>query len=95
LELPGFSGSFTVPAPPPSKPVAHHRARVASLSRDRKPDDSEFIAARQDLAAQMLAEHIEKVLAKAPPLTAEQRTRLAELLKPVRVRADGEAVPLK
>jgi hypothetical protein len=80
-----------VPAPPPSKPVAHHRARVASLSRDRKSDDPEFVAARQDLAAQMLAEHIERVLAKAPPLTAEQRTKLAELLKPVRIPAGGGA----
>ena len=79
-----------MPAPPPSKPVAHHRARVASLSRDRKSDDPEFVAARQDLAAQMLAEHIERVLAKAPPLTAEQRTKLAELLKPVRIPAGGD-----
>lgn len=30
-------------------------------------------------------EYIDKVLSEAPPLTAEQRTRLAELLRPVRL----------
>lgn len=37
--------------------------------------------------------YVAKVLANAPPLTDEQRTRLAELLRPVRVanRGDREA----
>lgn len=35
------------------------------------------------------AEYIEKILADWPPLTDQQRTRLAELLKPVRVGGAG------
>jgi hypothetical protein len=34
--------------------------------------------------AERTAEYIERVLAEAPPLTDEQRTKLAELLVPVR-----------
>ncbi|MDP7724775.1 hypothetical protein QXH22_21105 [Mycobacterium sp. TY814] len=30
---------------------------------------------------------VAKVLATAPPLTPEQRTKLAELLRPVRIKA--------
>lgn len=33
--------------------------------------------------------YVAKLLATAPPLTPEQRTKLAELLKPVRVRPGG------
>jgi hypothetical protein len=40
---------------------------------------------RRELAEAKITDYVEKVLATAPPLTAEQRTRLAELLKPVRV----------
>ncbi|QNF93578.1 hypothetical protein [Janibacter sp. YB324] len=57
------------------------RARVASLSRSRTPDDPELIAARRQLRETRLAEHIAKVVAEAPPLTAEQRDRLAVLLR--------------
>lgn len=64
-----------------SPSVAHERARVASLSRDRKPDDPELIQARQNLAALTLAQHVERVLAAAPPLTDEQRTRISALLR--------------
>jgi hypothetical protein len=81
--------------PPPSPPVAHHRARVASLSRDRDPCDPELLDARRALSTQVLAEYIEKVLSAAPPLTAEQRTKLAELLKPVRIPAGGGAITEK
>lgn len=40
---------------------------------------------RQELAEAKIADFIERTLKQAPPLTDEQRTRLAELLKPVRV----------
>jgi hypothetical protein len=40
---------------------------------------------RRQLKAERTAEYIEKVLADWPPLTDQQRTALAELLKPVRV----------
>ncbi|MCL1869775.1 MAG: hypothetical protein FWF90_05110 [Promicromonosporaceae bacterium] len=63
-----------------TKPWTHHRARVASLTRSRTADDPELADARRDLRAERLAAYIEEVLAQAPPLTAEQSTRLASLL---------------
>jgi hypothetical protein len=67
-----------------SPAVAHERARIAALSRDRQPDDPKIVEARRNLHAARLEGHIEKTLAAAPPLTDEQRCRLAELLRPVR-----------
>lgn len=63
----------------------HERARVGSLSRSRSDDDPELVEARRNLAAANIEDYVEKVLAAAPPLTDAQRSRLAELLKPVRV----------
>lgn len=57
------------------------RARVASLTRSRDADDPELIEARRNLRAERLAVHINKVLAGAPPLSPEQRDRLAVLLR--------------
>lgn len=65
----------------PSKTVSHHRARVASLSRDRAPNDPEITAAKRDLRAELLAEHVARIIAQAPPLTDEQRDRIAGLLR--------------
>lgn len=63
----------------------HHRARIAALSRtDRAPDDPELTDARRGLRAARAEEYINKLLAAAPPLSDEQRTRLAELLRPAR-----------
>ncbi|GAA3667102.1 hypothetical protein FB459_1265 [Yimella lutea] len=59
----------------------HYRAKVAALSRGRTPDDVELIEARRSYRAEKLAEHIAKVVAEAPPLTPEQRDRLAVLLR--------------
>jgi len=58
------------------------RARVAGLSRDRQPDDPDLLAAKAALRAERLADYIEKTVAAWPPLTAEQRDRLATLLRP-------------
>lgn len=58
-----------------------YRARVASLSRDRQPDDPDLVNARRDLRAARLAEHIAKAVAQAPPLTDAQRDRLTGLLR--------------
>jgi hypothetical protein len=55
------------------------RNRVAALSKHR-PDSQELEDARRDLAEAKLADAIRKVVAAAPPLTAEQRNRLATLL---------------
>ena len=69
----------------PSPSAAHHRAALAGLARNGVPkDDPRYAEHRRQLDAALLADHIERVLAKAPPLTAAQRARLAELLKPVR-----------
>lgn len=64
----------------PSNPKWHHRARVASLSRDRAPDDPELQGARRDLRAAVLADHVAKQVAKFPPLTDEQAEKIAALL---------------
>lgn len=57
------------------------RARVASLSRSRTPDDPDLIDARRNLRAARLADYIERTVNEAPPLTDEQRDRLASLLR--------------
>lgn len=64
----------------PSPPVAHYRAKVAALSRDRKPDDPVFIEAKRNLRAEKLAEHVKRVVAELPPLSDEQCQRIAGLL---------------
>lgn len=64
------------------------RARIAGMSSrpNRAPDDPELVEARRNLRALKLAEHVQKVLDGAPPLTDEQRERIAALL-----RAGGDA----
>lgn len=60
----------------------HERARIASLSRSRTPDDPELVDARRNLKAERLADYIKRVVDTAPPLTPAQRDRLALLLGP-------------
>jgi hypothetical protein len=62
--------------------VLSHRARVAALSRSRTPDDPELVAERRKLRAQVLEDHVRRVVEAAPPLTQEQRDRIAALLRP-------------
>lgn len=62
-----------------SPTVARERARIASLSRSRKPDDPDLVEARRNLRAASLESHISRVLADAPPLTVDQRRHLAGL----------------
>lgn len=64
----------------------HERARVASLSRSRRPDDPELADARQKLKAARLEAYVRNSVAEAPSLTNEQRDRIAGLL-----RAGGDA----
>jgi len=63
------------------------RARVASLTRSREPDDPDLLAARgalaaarHDLRAARAEDYLRRLVDGAPPLSAEQRTRLAALL---------------
>lgn len=57
------------------------RARVASLTRSRRSDDPDLIAARRNLRAARLEDYIARVVAEAPPLSDAQRDRLALLLR--------------
>jgi hypothetical protein len=58
----------------------HERARIAALTRSRDESDPELLAAHRDLRFARLRDQIERTLASNPPLTAEQRAHLAELL---------------
>lgn len=56
---------------------ARSRAGVAA----RTGDSAALAEARRDLAAAKLEQYIERTVAEAPPLTAEQRDRLAGILR--------------
>jgi hypothetical protein len=61
--------------------AAHHKAHLAAVTRHH-PDRPELrAAAKRDLAAANIAAYIEKVVAEAPPLSNEQREKLALLLR--------------
>jgi hypothetical protein len=78
-----------VPRPTvPSPEVSHRRAQVAASKRHRGADDPRSIEADRVLRETMLAEHIQRIVDSAPPLSAEQRNRLAVLL--LRPAGDGE-----
>ncbi len=66
------------PADDPALAEAYRNLRA--LRAEEGPADDP--AQRRALQAE---EYIKKTLSKAPPLTDEQRSKLAELLKPVRV----------
>lgn len=63
------------------------RAQIANQTQ-RHPE-RDLTPLRMKMREQRLAEHIERVVNEAPPLTAEQRERLAALLRPAAV--DGAA----
>ncbi|PWF88684.1 hypothetical protein [Kocuria rosea] len=65
-----------------SESWTHHRARVASLARDRDPNDPELIEARRALRAARLEDHVRATVAAWPPLTDAQLHRVAALLAP-------------
>ena len=68
----------------------HARSALALAIQKYGKNSPQAAQARANFTARRLAHHIEKTLAEAPPLTDEQRTRLAELLRPV--RRNGGAV---
>jgi hypothetical protein len=61
------------------------RARIARLSQDLPPDHPQLVELKRELKTQRTQQYIEKILDAWPPLTDQQRTALAELLKPVQV----------
>ncbi|MGV0718536.1 hypothetical protein ABQE93_24330 [Mycolicibacterium sp. XJ662] len=65
--------------------VARHRAAVAGRTRAVRNGEcppQTLADAKRDLAEAKIAAYIEKALVAAPPLSDEQLSRLAELLKP-------------
>jgi hypothetical protein len=67
----------------PSVPRARSRLAVEAKAAKRKSDPSSkarVAAARRDLAAANLEAYISRVVSAAPPLTDDQRSRLALLL---------------
>lgn len=69
----------------PQRSKARSDLANAAAKVSRHPDDPSaaeaLIAARRDYYATALADHIRKVVDAAPPLTDEQRDRLAALLR--------------
>ena len=60
-------------------PVQTLKGRMAVAHRDHAPDSPEVLELRRDLAAEKIAQYVQAIVASAPPLTADQRTRLAAL----------------
>jgi hypothetical protein len=56
------------------------RGKLNALQRHRSPDDPAIDAARVDLRVAKLADEIIREAEADPPLTVEQRSRLAFLL---------------
>lgn len=78
---------------PPAKPnpkVARLRARKAAITRHHGPD-ADTADLDRELKAASLEDHIRRVVDAAPPLTEEQRTRLALLLAPHRTGGESDA----
>lgn len=68
--------SYSMPAA-----ATRERARYASLTRSRPADDPELLEAKRKWRAEMFAGHVAKLVAEAPPLSDEQRARIAGLLR--------------
>jgi hypothetical protein len=62
--------------------AARNKLGGAAKRHLHDPDHPEVLAARRNLAALTLEEHIKRVVDSAPPLTPAQRERLALLLHP-------------
>ncbi len=58
------------------------RGRLGAVVRHHPGRPDLHDDARRDLAAARIADYIARVTADAPPLTSEQRDRLAALLRP-------------
>lgn len=63
------------------------RSEIAHAKR--KNPNADTTELRRKLREERAAEYIKNLVDQAPPLTDEQRTRLAELLAPVRAGGDA------
>jgi hypothetical protein len=57
------------------------RSEYANLARTHDPSDPQMVEKRLELRALKLEDHVTRVLAQAPPMTSEQRDRIAALLR--------------
>lgn len=65
-----------------STKVTQARSRLATLSRRSMAATTDQIEeARRALAEAKIVEYVEKVVASAPPLSDEQRNRIAALIR--------------
>lgn len=67
--------------PPLSERRRRLRARHNALIKAHGPESPQVLEARRDLAAARLEEYIAETVATAPPLSPEQRDRIALLLR--------------
>lgn len=63
---------------PKTQSTRQLQAKAAAAKRWNRDDHDEIA---RDYATQRLAEYIEKILAEAPPLTDDQRTKLTDLFR--------------
>ena len=61
-------------------PLLEARAREAALIKHRGVNDPEVIKARAERRKLSAEQHIERLLAQTPPLTAEEKLHLTRLL---------------
>ncbi|MGV0699137.1 hypothetical protein ABQF47_12145 [Mycolicibacter sinensis] len=77
----------TIPTEPTAR-AAYYRDLAKKSAAVRRNNG---IIRRRNAATEKIAAYIERTLAAAPPLTDEQRHRLAELLRPARNTAGKAA----
>jgi hypothetical protein len=69
-----------------SPAAAHHRAKIASISRciaagERPVNDPELLNARRGLAAATWSDRIKRLVDESPPLCREDLEQIATLLR--------------
>jgi|AntDryMetagUQ889_1029465.scaffolds.fasta_scaffold54699_2 hypothetical protein len=68
------------------------RGRLNALKRYRPADDPVVLDADRDLRTEGLAEHVHRVVNVFPPLSAEQRDKIAALLRGAPEHGAGDSV---
>lgn len=59
------------------------RGKLAVATRDHGPDHPATCTARREFRSEAYLAAVKAAVADAPPLTAEQRQRLSQILRPV------------
>ncbi|MCA1707413.1 MAG: hypothetical protein LC808_30760 [Actinobacteria bacterium] len=76
--------------PSPSPTLAALRAKIARTQRVRGARHPDTIRVRQEYAEAQLTEYVKRIVSTAPPLSEEQRDRLASLLRPTKTPDAGK-----